>query len=255
MVPPDLEPAPVVRLDTVDSTQEEAFALAASGAPDGTAVTAESQRAGRGRRGRVWVDEPGASLLVSVIMRPRLAPARRPLLSIAAGLAVVAAARTAAGVEARLAWPNDVHAGEGKVAGILLESRGDSRGGPIVVAGIGVNVNQLAFPAELARRATSLRLAAGRPIDRGALLAALLHGLAGWRARLEEEGFAPLRAAWLSASDTLGRTVTAADGATGLAVGLDDDGALLLADGARRWRVLAGEVMEEAADAARGRGR
>lgn len=237
----------------VGSTQDEAFARAAAGAPDGTAVTAESQRAGRGRRGRVWVDEPGASLLVSVIMRPRLPPVRWPLLSIAAGLAVVAAAETVAGVEARLAWPNDVRVGEGKVAGILLESR--SAGGPLVVAGIGVNVNQQVFAPELARRATSLRLAAGRPIDGEALLTALLTALARWRERLEAEGFAPLRAAWLSASDTLGRTVTAADGTRGVAVDLDGDGALVLAGGAGPRRVLAGEVLEEAADAAGGRGR
>ena len=66
----------VVRLGQVDSTQAVAFALAAEGAADGTVVVADSQAAGRGRRGRAWVDEPGASLLTSIILRPRLEPSR-----------------------------------------------------------------------------------------------------------------------------------------------------------------------------------
>ena len=77
-------PPAIVRLGRVDSTQTVAFALAADGAADGTVVVADSQAAGRGRRGRAWVDEPGASLLVSIVLRPRLEPARLPGLSLAA---------------------------------------------------------------------------------------------------------------------------------------------------------------------------
>ena len=163
MTAPVAAPA-LVRLGRVDSTQTVAFALAADGAADRTVVVAQAQTAGRGRRGRLWLDEPGASLLTSIILRPRLQPARLPTLSLAAGVAVVEALERVTGLKPRLKWPNDVLVDGRKLAGILLESRiGPS---PLVVLGIGVNLAQRVFPADLAERATSVRLATGRRVDR-----------------------------------------------------------------------------------------
>jgi BirA family biotin operon repressor/biotin-[acetyl-CoA-carboxylase] ligase len=235
----------IVRLGRVDSTQTVAFALAAEGAADGTVVVADSQAAGRGRRGRAWVDEPGASLLASIVLRPRLEPARLPGLSLAAGVAVAEALTRGAGLSPRLKWPNDVLVGGRKIAGVLLESRlsGAAEGTRVTaVLGIGVNLAQRMFPAEIAEKATSVWLATGRLVDREALLAALLDALADWRRRLEYRGFAPVRARWRELADTLGRTVTV-DGVTGVAVDIDADGALLVNDAeGRRHRVVAGDV-------------
>jgi BirA family biotin operon repressor/biotin-[acetyl-CoA-carboxylase] ligase len=89
-----------------------------------------------------------------------------------------------------------------------------------------------------------------RPVSRDAMLAALLDAFDDWRARLEGEGMAPVRARWLALADTIGRRVSS-DGVTGVAVDLDTDGALVLEDGGRRHRVVAGEVAEEAEHAAR----
>jgi BirA family biotin operon repressor/biotin-[acetyl-CoA-carboxylase] ligase len=249
--PPDPAAAPaIVRLGVVDSTQAVALALAEDGAADGTAVVADSQRAGRGRRGRVWRDEPGASLLVSILTRPVSAPGCWPLLSLMTAVAVARALHRAAGVEARLKWPNDVLLDGRKVAGILLESR---QRPPLVVIGIGINVGQTGFPPELADRAISLTQATGRAVDREGLLTAVLDEVERGRARLDGEGSAPLRRAWMARSATLGTWVTA--GAfRGRAVDLAEDGALVLDDGRRRYRVTAGELdsEEEAASAARG---
>lgn len=238
-------PAPcIVRLGRVESTQPIAFALAADGVPDGTVVVADSQAAGRGRRGRAWLDEPGASLLASIVLRPRLDPVRLPGLSLAAGVAVAEALTRAAGVRPRLKWPNDVLVDGRKVAGILLESRfGDTERATTVV-GIGVNLTQRVFPAELAQRATSLWLSSGRRVDRDTLLAALLDSVAEWRGRLEREGFAPVRDRWRALSDTLGKVVSV-DGVKGLAVDVDATGALVVDDGdGRRRLVFAGDVGE-----------
>jgi BirA family biotin operon repressor/biotin-[acetyl-CoA-carboxylase] ligase len=236
---------PVVRLGRVDSTQAVAFALAADGAADGTVVVADSQTAGRGRRGRRWVDEPGASLLVSIVLRPRLEPARLPGLSLAAGVAVAEALTRAAGLSPRLKWPNDVLVGGRKIAGILLESRasGVGEGGRVtVVLGIGINLAQRLFPVELGQRATSVWLASGRGVDREVLLAALLDAVGEWRRRLEYRGFAAVRTRWRELSDTLGRSVTV-DGVSGVAVDVDVDGALVVNDAeGRRHRVVAGDV-------------
>ncbi|HEU5197245.1 MAG TPA: biotin--[acetyl-CoA-carboxylase] ligase [Methylomirabilota bacterium] len=227
----------ILRYGRVDSTQAIVFAMAVEGAADRTVVVAESQTAGRGRRGRTWQDEPGASLLVSILLRPQLTPAQLPTLSLTAGVALAEALATAAGLQARLKWPNDVLVGGRKLAGILLESRGLA---PVVALGIGVNITQGEFPCELAERATSVCLAGGA-CDRETLLAALLEALDRWRGRLEREGFAPVRERWRALAETLGRTVTV-DGVTGVAVDVDEDGALLLETDGRRQRVVAGEV-------------
>jgi BirA family biotin operon repressor/biotin-[acetyl-CoA-carboxylase] ligase len=239
-------PAPsIVRLGRVESTQTIAFALAADGAPDGTVVVADSQAAGRGRRGRAWLDEPGASLLASIVMRPRLAPARLPGLSLAAGVAVAEALTRAAGVTPRLKWPNDVLVNGRKIAGILLESRfGAETERATTILGIGVNLTQRVFPADLVQRATSLWLVSGRRVDRDALLAALLDALAEWRRRLERQGFAPVRERWRALADTLGKVVSV-DGVRGLAVDVDATGALVVDDSdGRRRLVFAGDVGE-----------
>jgi BirA family transcriptional regulator, biotin operon repressor / biotin---[acetyl-CoA-carboxylase] ligase len=238
MTVPVAAPA-LVRLGRVDSTQAVAFALAADGAADRTVVVAQAQTAGRGRRGRLWIDEPGASLLTSIILRPRLTPARLPTLSLAAGVAVAEALERVTGLTPRLKWPNDVLVDGRKLAGILLESR--IAPSPFVVLGIGVNLAQRVFPPDLAERATSVRLAAGRRVDADTLLTALLESLDAWRTRLENEGWAPIRERWCALTETLGRRVSI-DDVQGIAVDVEEDGALIVVEGDVRRRVVAGEV-------------
>lgn len=231
---------PVVRLGAVGSTQVEAFELAERGAPDRTVVVAEHQTSGRGRRGRSWTDEPGTSLLVSIILRPSLAVAELPMLSYVAAVAVADALESVAALRPQLKWPNDVLIGDRKIAGILLESRVGPAAATVVI-GIGVNLNQRSFPAELAERATSVALETGRVANPHEALAALLAAIDTWRRRLETEGFGPVRGRWLALSSTIGRQVTV-HGHAGRAVGLDLDGALLLEDAAGVRRVLAGGI-------------
>jgi BirA family biotin operon repressor/biotin-[acetyl-CoA-carboxylase] ligase len=230
--------APIVRLPRVASTQLTAFELAEAGACDGTAVVALTQTDGRGRRGRRWHDEPGTSLLLSVVVRPTLALAEWPLLSFAGALAVTDMLEAVANLSTRLKWPNDVLVGGRKIAGILLESRTAL---PAVIVGIGVNLAQRGFPAELTDRATSVALETAREIDREQALTAVLHAFDLWRRRLERQGFAPLRARWRELSDTIGSPVTV-EGVPGLAVDLDRDGALIVQTPAGPHRVVAGEI-------------
>ncbi len=230
----------IVRLSVVTSTQAIAFEMAERGTADGTIVVADTQTAGRGRRGRVWHDAPGDSLLVSIVLRPRLNVADLPKLSLAAAVAVAEAIDLTTGLDARLKWPNDVLVNGRKVAGILLESRIVAE--PIVVAGIGVNLRQRTFPAELAETATSVDLEGGRAVGREELLEAVLAAFERWRRGLEREGFAALRARWLTLADTIGRAVTVGEHA-GVAVDLAEDGALVLRQEAGLQRVFAGEVL------------
>jgi BirA family biotin operon repressor/biotin-[acetyl-CoA-carboxylase] ligase len=258
-------PPTIVRLGHVSSTQSIAFDLAARGAPDRTVVVADHQTAGHGRQGRRWEDEPGTSLLVSILLRSRLEPSRLATLSYAAAISVAEALAGVTSLTPRLKWPNDVLVGGLKIAGILLESRlgaasaSDalqlrtvSSGSPrasdalqlrTTILGIGVNLTQRRFDPDLAERATSVVLASGHAVERETLLAALLERLDIWRTRLETDGFEPVRTRWLALSDTIGRRVTV-DGQEGLALDLDWEGALVLETANGRRRVVAGEVRE-----------
>ena len=226
-------------MGVVTSTQSVAFELADNGAPDRTVVVADTQTAGRGRRGRRWFDEPRASLLASIVVRPRLAVRDLPKLSLAAGVAVADAVGAITGLAVRLKWPNDLMVDGRKIAGILLESRIATEA--LVVVGIGVNLGQHSFPDELSGTATSVELETGQTMGRDAVLEAVLAAFDAWRARLEREGFAPVRERWLALADTIGRRVTV-DGRVGVAVDLDEDGALVIRDATGVHHVVAGEV-------------
>src|SRR5439155_1416012 len=242
-------PAPVVRLSVVESTQTTAFGLAARGAPDGTVVVADHQSAGRGRRGRSWNDAPGTSLLASILVRPRIAPALLATFSIATAVAVAEALRRATGIEARLKWPNDVLARGRKLAGILVETRILTNAGtgvsepprtlgrpPTVDADRAAPVTDAATltvgrpPPVDADHATSVAIETGRVPDRDSVLEAVLQEFDAWRWRLESQGFGQVRERWLALSESIGRRVKV-DAVSGLAVGLDVDGALLVDDG------------------------
>jgi BirA family transcriptional regulator, biotin operon repressor / biotin---[acetyl-CoA-carboxylase] ligase len=141
---------------------------------EGAVAVAEEQSEGRGRLGRSWQAPAGTSVLVSVLLRPPVEPSRLPELTVVAGGAVAQAIAEVTGIDPVIKFPNDVLVGGRKVAGILAES---SEGR--VVLGIGVNVNQTAeqLPADTETEPTSLRIEHGEPVDRPALLAAILRQL------------------------------------------------------------------------------
>jgi len=230
----------------LDTTQRTARELADGGAPEGTVVVADRQRRGRGRLGRQWQSPAGVNLYCTILLRPSLAPAIVPQLALVGGLAVADAVTAELGTAPALKWPNDVLIGGRKVAGILTEMQAELERVRYVLMGIGVNVNQERFPASLGQTATSLARLAGRPIDRARFTARLLAALEARYGRFVSEGLASMRRDWESLSCLHGRTVrvTVADHVTaGRVVGLDEDGALLIAgrDG-EVTRVTAGEV-------------
>jgi BirA family biotin operon repressor/biotin-[acetyl-CoA-carboxylase] ligase len=231
----------------VDSTQLLARELARAGAEEGTMVIAETQTAGRGRLGRIWHSPAGANVYCSVLLRPAMPPAAVPQLALVAGLSV-ARAIEGLGLAPALKWPNDVLLDGRKVVGILTEMEAELERVHVVIAGIGVNVNVAAadLPDYLRDVATSLAIAAGRPIDRVGFTADLVAALEADYRRFVEGGFAAVREEYERRSALTGRLVTvrSSDGeTTGEVRGTDDDGALRLveAGGAVR-RVIAGEV-------------
>ncbi|HUA96873.1 MAG TPA: biotin--[acetyl-CoA-carboxylase] ligase [Terracidiphilus sp.] len=159
------------------STNADALEGARDGAPHGTVYFADEQTAGRGRGSNQWLSTAGDGLYVSVLLRPALPVARLPLLPLAAGLAAAEAVRESSGLAVDLRWPNDLLIGSRKAGGILVEAHTEARSVAYAVVGIGINVHQSGFPADLATPATSLDVAAGRRVSRQALLIALLKSL------------------------------------------------------------------------------
>lgn len=237
----------------VSSTQTVLAALASEGAPEGTVATARHQTGGRGRRGRCWWDAPGESLLLSILLRPPIPPARVPQLSLVAGLAITDALEVGAGVKARIRWPNDVLVEGQKICGILAETMSvDAARVGHVILGIGLNVNQTAFPGELEDRATSLRLVTGWAHEPDRLLSTALEALDRRYQAWLAGGFARLRDEWRGRSRTIGERVRTPDGRFGVAVDVAEDGALLVdvGDGVT-VRVLSGTLGEEPPEHAR----
>ncbi|MGH9114974.1 MAG: biotin--[acetyl-CoA-carboxylase] ligase, partial [Acidimicrobiales bacterium] len=163
-------------LEVTDSTNRVVAELVEAGAPEGVVVATELQTAGRGRLDRTWEARPGTSLLVSVLVRPAgLEPDRWHLVTAAAGLAARRACSEVAGFTPDLKWPNDLMIGDRKLAGILAQVAGGA-----VVVGMGLNVREAPPGAAFADEA------AGRVVDRAALLEAWLIGLDGLLGRWDE---------------------------------------------------------------------
>jgi BirA family biotin operon repressor/biotin-[acetyl-CoA-carboxylase] ligase len=228
---PELPP-PVV-LDSTPSTNDEARQRALQGAPHGSAVLAHTQLAGRGRLGRSWVSPPGHNVALSLVVRPVLPVERVPLLCLAAAVAVA----RVCGPSFRIKWPNDVVDSElRKVSGILAEAEWAQGAPRFVVLGIGVNVDSA--PDGMA--ACSLAQHGDqRPRE--------LVAVQTWRETLRQIELVssdPQRLLddWRARSSTLGCRVSVG-GLSGLAVDLDEGGALLLDTGqGEPVRVLAGDV-------------
>ncbi|MDQ6938025.1 MAG: biotin--[acetyl-CoA-carboxylase] ligase [Actinomycetota bacterium] len=239
----------VPALDVVSettSTNADLLVAAARGAPEGTVLVAEYQRAGRGRLGREWVSPPGAGLTFSLVLRPDVPRPRWSWLPLLAGLALRAAVADLAGddVGSRLKWPNDLLLGarSAKAAGILVQT------GDAAVVGVGVNVDHAA--AELpGPAATSLRLA-GAEVERSDLLVTTLEALAErYLAFIGAGGDAErcgARAEYRAVCATLGTEVEvqgAGGGWPGRVVDIGPDGSLIVERDGRTTAVSAGDVI------------
>jgi BirA family biotin operon repressor/biotin-[acetyl-CoA-carboxylase] ligase len=216
-----------------DSTNDIALNRAIEGAPEGAVVLAEAQRHGRGRFHRKWLSPPGANVLASVILRPEVHPSLVSQLVITAAVAVAEALNSLHHLDAQIKWPNDVHVGGRKIAGILAELSAEAEQTNHVVIGIGLNLNMTRseLPKAVRATATSVQIELDRAVSRLDVLAELLAQLEAWYERWRRDGFAPIKARWAALSSSVGRRVEVISGAkklTGLVADLDDDGALVL---------------------------
>jgi BirA family transcriptional regulator, biotin operon repressor / biotin---[acetyl-CoA-carboxylase] ligase len=230
--------------ETIGSTNDEAKRLAREGAAEGLIVSAERQTAGRGRRGRNWVSPPG-NLYFSLVSRPDCRAAVAAQLGFIAALGVAdALLELAPTIEPRCKWPNDVLANGRKVCGILLETEMIAGDRPdFVILGIGVNL--ASSPDDTPYPATSLAEEGLPGITPTEMLAVFVRRYSAWETSWRENGFSPIRYAWLSRAMGLGEAIEVRlerDTLAGRFLDLDEDGALMLGMTGGSRRIAAGEV-------------
>ena len=201
-------------------------------------AVADHQTAGRGRLGRTWEAPPGSSLLMSVLLRPGLPADRLHLATAVVALAAAAALDDVAGFHPGLKWPNDLVVDDRKLAGVLAEADLADVAAPAVVVGIGINLN---WPDEVPAEGVAANQLAGRPIDRDAVLTALL-------AHLDRRygHWTDVASEYRRSCVTVGRVVRvelADETFTGTAADVSDDGHLLVDIGMCLRTVTAGDVI------------
>lgn len=248
-----LPPAARSRLDalevhaSIESTNACLLERSAAGAPSGQVCLAERQTAGRGRRGRQWVSPFGSNIYLSILWRYPLAPVELSGLSLAAGLAVVHAL-ACQGIEGiGLKWPNDILWQGRKLAGLLLEVRGESEGPSQVVLGIGLNTRLSRRQAEAIDQpwVDLASIPRGEKISRNRLAAELVDRLLEALDEFERHGLSPLLEQWRRHDLYHGKAVRLHMGnrtVEGVHYGIDETGALLLANGGGVRAYHAGEV-------------
>jgi BirA family biotin operon repressor/biotin-[acetyl-CoA-carboxylase] ligase len=239
--------------EDIDSTNKAAKILAEEGALEGTVVLAEFQTDGRGRFNRKWYGERGKNILLSLILRP-LDNHTAPLLTYLAALCAADAVEGITRKTVECKWPNDLLINERKFCGILLESswkvsptdslRRESLL-DFVVIGVGINVNQEKFPAELHRTATSLKIECGRDFDRASLVRGFFERVERGYLQFRQSGTDGILTEWKTRCRTFGKEISVEQSGKilkGKAIDLDPDGALIIECRDRLTRVYAGDV-------------
>lgn len=239
----------VVSYEITDSTNTRAKQLAEEGAVHGTLVVANMQTAGKGRRGRSWQQEEGSVIAMSLLLRPTFSPDKASMLTLLAAHSVAGAIEAVTGLPAAIKWPNDIVINRKKTVGILTEmSLGVEQAAiDYIVIGIGINVNNTAFPEEIRDMATSLYLEKGERVSRSVLIAESMRRLeVDYEAFLKTEDLSAILPDYNAHLISMNKEVRVLDPKgeyTGISRGMDAQGELLVerADG-EIIKVYAGEV-------------
>src|SRR5690625_52274 len=238
--------SPAVRATVVGAVNSTNQSLLETRAAHGRALLAETQLAGRGRRGRVWVSPPGSGLYVSLAWEFDCGLTRLAPLSLVVGLTTTKCLRPLSGAPVTVKWPNDLFIGKAKFGGCRVEGSGAAEGPGRAVGGIGINLFSNNRAMSSVEQAWTTLEDHGKDPGRNRLAAALLDGLAGALEQFEAKGFAPFHAEWDTYDALAGLPVQVISGpkviVRGTAAGIDNHGQLLVRYDHRIKTVAGGEV-------------
>ncbi len=238
-------------LEVTDSTNIRAKQLAEFGEEEGTIIIAEKQTAGKGRMGRHWESEPGAGIYMSMVLRPDISPVYVPGITLVTALALVGAIKETCNASPLIKWPNDIVLGGKKICGILTEMSSEMDFINYVVTGIGINANNKYFPEEIEETATSLFIQTGKKTDRAQLAACTIDYFGRYYKKFEKaKSIEPFTNEYNNALANRDKEVKILYGMaenakkteTGIARGIDKNGALIVDTKSGTRHVLSGEV-------------
>jgi BirA family biotin operon repressor/biotin-[acetyl-CoA-carboxylase] ligase len=237
----------IIYFETLNSTNSYAMGLPEKECEDGTIIIANSQSAGRGRFNRSWVSPPNKNLYMSIVLKPDITLKDASILSLMAALSCVIALRKISTVEASIKWPNDIIINHRKLGGILIETRSENKKLSMAVVGIGINVNFRFYemPDEIRKEATSLKEETGINYSRTDIALKTLKELDIWYDLFLRGGKEKIIKEWLRYSLTVGKHIKVRSGNSiysGIAIGIDDEGRLLLKNGTNEIKISSGDV-------------
>lgn len=199
--------------------------------PNGTIVIAEEQKKGRGRMGRKWSSPKGCGLWLSIVLKPDIPPYKAPILTLLTSVCVQEAIKNTTKISADIKWPNDIFINGKKACGILTEISAEMDAINYIVIGIGINVNNDDFPAEIKNIATSLKVEKGEAIDRINLLVNVLESFEYFYKKALDNKLNEVLEIWRKYCCNLGKPVKITGKNKtfkGIAVDISEDGALLV---------------------------
>lgn len=235
----------IYAFDTIDSTNTYAKLLTSGGCSEGTLVIAEEQSQGRGRAGRSWFSEKGNNLTFSIILKPKIKPDSIGIISLYASLAVAQSIENIAHLIPECKWPNDVLLDGKKVCGILSDGVFDNGQLSYAIVGIGINVNQTAFPDEIIKTATSLSLSTGKNYNRVEVLAVVIGQLEILYDKILLGQLGEILVSWKKYCSLFGKKITIdQQGAvvSGTVITIGDDGGLILQIDGIEKKIFAGDI-------------
>lgn len=232
---------------STESTNEDAKELAADGKEHGSLVVADTQTAGKGRRGRVWQSPAGTTISFSIILRPELEPNKASMITLIMAIAVAEVISKFTELDAKIKWPNDIVVNKKKVCGILTEMDAEMDYIHDVIVGVGINVNNDDFPEEIRNMATSLKLEKGERVNRSDLIVGIMDFFEYYYEQFMEYGdlsaFVDLYDSFLINKDEQVKVLDPKGEYTGTAMGINDYGELIVQkEDGTIVRVSSGEV-------------
>jgi BirA family biotin operon repressor/biotin-[acetyl-CoA-carboxylase] ligase len=219
--------------EVLSSTQKIAHTLAGDGAKEGTIVVADQQTSGRGRLARAWYSPKQTGIWMSMILRPKIPINKTPQLTLLTAVALIQAIEEVTGLTPEIKWPNDILINGKKIVGILTELQAEADRVHSVIIGVGMNVNHTLdqFPEELQAIATSIAAETGEQADRAQIIQAIMMNFEKLYTSYLVHGFKPVKLLWESYAISLNKNLiarTLQGTIRGRAIGIDDEGVLLL---------------------------
>ena len=239
--------------DTLDSTNTKAKQLAEMGEAEGTLIVADEQTAGKGRRGRKWCSKKGVNVFFTLLIRPKIEPKNLSGITLLAAMSVADAVKEVCGVKTMIKWPNDIVLEKKKICGILTEMSSEMNYVNYAVIGIGININDDEIPDEIRENASSIYLETGKKTNRNKLTAKVVEKFDGYYKRfLETKDLTAFIDEYNSMLISMNKEVKVLYGMaetarpdeeeTGIARGIDGDGALLVETKDGIKSIVSGEV-------------